>query len=61
MADSGDKAGCCSPPSSDNACFTVAQMSTLNKTFEGIRRGVFGDVCIDWLLCGDSDTGAARL
>ena len=34
MSDSGDNGACSSPPSTDNACFTVAQMSTLNKTFE---------------------------
>ena len=33
--------------STDNACFTVLQMSTLNKTFDKTSLGVFGDVCID--------------
>ncbi|KAL6484688.1 hypothetical protein MHYP_G00067330 [Metynnis hypsauchen] len=56
-ADSRDKAGRSSTPRSDNACFTVAQMSTLNKTLERSRRRVFRDVCIDWLLCGDGDMG----
>lgn len=32
-------------------------MSTLNKTLDGSRHCVFGDVCIDWLLCGDGDMG----
>lgn len=47
-ADSGDNATCSSPPSVDNACFTVAQMSTLNKTFDKTRLCVFWDVCIEW-------------
>lgn len=42
--------------STDNACFTVLQMSTLNKTFDKTSLGVFGDVCIDWLWCAECDT-----
>lgn len=59
-ADSGDNATCSSPPPADNACFTVAQMSTLNKTFDKTRLCVFWDVCIEWgKLHGDGDSGPA--
>lgn len=47
-ADSGDNGTCSSPPPADNACFTVAQMSTLNKTFDKTSLCVFWDVCIEW-------------
>lgn len=45
--------------STDNACFTVLQMSTLNKTFDKTSLGVFGDVCIDCLWCAECDMAPA--
>lgn len=47
-ADSGDNATCSSPPAADNACFTVAQMSTLNKIFDK-NQSVCVLGCLYWL------------